>query len=182
MKLTRSIATSRGGFSLIELLIAIFILGIGIISIAAIFPAGISQQQRTADDIIGPIVAHNALTILRSRLTQDDFGLCEEFDTLYPQQWSPFLCELSLSATNVNPWPTICGDWMWRRPAIFESDHGDLLLRGSIDIFGESGGGLIAEQWYPISAPGIPYNREKYPNRWPRVYIRCTLRKLTEKR
>ena len=59
---------------------------------------------------------------------------------------------------------------MWRRPAIFESDHGDLLLRGSIDIFGESGDvngdGLIAEQWYPISAPGIPYNREKYPNRF----------------
>ena len=39
-------------------------MGIGIISIAAIFPAGISQQQRTADDIIGPIVAHNALTII----------------------------------------------------------------------------------------------------------------------
>ena len=45
-------------------------------------------------------------------------------------------------------------------------------LRGSIDIFGESGDvngdGLIAEQWYPISVPGfpgIPYNREKYPNR-----------------
>ena len=168
MKLTPSNRTFNGGFSLIELLIAIFIMGIGIISIAAIFPAGISQQQRTADDIIGPIVAHNALTILRSRLTQDDFGLCEEFDPPFnsddPKVWSPFLCEVSQSATNVNPWPTICGDWMWRRPAIFESDHGDLLLRGSIDIFGESGGGLIAEQWYPISVPGIPYNREKYPD------------------
>ena len=158
----------RRGFSLIELLIAIFILGIGIISIAAIFPAGISQQQRTVDDIIGPIAAHNALTLLRSRLEQEDFGLCEEFDPPYPidpnapKKWSPFLCEFSLSETNVNPWPTQCGDWMWRRPAIFESDHSDLLLRGSIDIFGESETGLLAEQWYPESVPGIPYNTERY--------------------
>ena len=52
------------GFSLIELLLAIFILGIGIISIAALLPAGIRQQQRAADDLIGPIVANNAMTLI----------------------------------------------------------------------------------------------------------------------
>ncbi len=159
----------RGAFSLIELLIAIFILGIGIISIAAIFPAGISQQQRTADDIIGPIVAHNAMTLLRSRLEQDDFGLCKEFDTIWPGVWNDDLCDgFSQSDTNLNPWPTICGDWMWRRPAIFESDHSDFMLRGTIDIFGEADTSidLIAEEWYSGPVPGIPYNREKYPNRF----------------
>jgi len=151
------------GFSLIELLIAIFILGIGIISIAAIFPAGISQQQRTADDIIGPIVAHNAMTLLRSRLEQEDFGLCEEFDSLSPKQWSPDLCEFTTFPQNVNPWPTICGDWMWRRPSIFESTFSDPMLQGAIDIFGTSGNGMISEQWYPEPVPGIPYNTAKYP-------------------
>ncbi|MBT4530807.1 MAG: prepilin-type N-terminal cleavage/methylation domain-containing protein, partial [Phycisphaerae bacterium] len=51
------------GFSLIELLLAIFILGIGVISIATLFPAGIAQQLKTTDDVIGPIVARNALSI-----------------------------------------------------------------------------------------------------------------------
>ena len=37
-------ASRRRGFSLIEVLLAVFILGIGVISIAALFPAGIAQQ------------------------------------------------------------------------------------------------------------------------------------------
>ena len=51
------------GFSLIELLLAIFILALGIISIAALFPAGISQQQKAADEVVGSIVAQNALRL-----------------------------------------------------------------------------------------------------------------------
>ncbi len=39
----------RRGFSLIELLMAIFILGIGLISIASLLPAGIVLQQRAED-------------------------------------------------------------------------------------------------------------------------------------
>ena len=36
---------NRRAFSLIELLLSIFILGLGMISIAALFPAGIVLQQ-----------------------------------------------------------------------------------------------------------------------------------------
>ena len=46
----------RRGFSLIEVLLAVFILGIGIISIGAIFPAGIVQQRQSLDDALGPVV------------------------------------------------------------------------------------------------------------------------------
>ena len=49
----------RRGFSLIELLLAIFILGVGIISVAAVFPAGIIQQRRTQDDVLGPVIAED---------------------------------------------------------------------------------------------------------------------------
>src|SRR4030095_6691224 len=55
-------------FSLIEVLLAIFILGVGVISIAALFPAGIAQQRASVDDIIGPTVANNALSLLRTKL------------------------------------------------------------------------------------------------------------------
>ncbi|MDP7070443.1 MAG: prepilin-type N-terminal cleavage/methylation domain-containing protein, partial [Phycisphaerales bacterium] len=64
----------KRGFSLIELLMAIFILGIGLISIAALFPAGVMLQQRAEDELNGPLVAAHALELLRSRLSSDDFG------------------------------------------------------------------------------------------------------------
>jgi len=175
------------GFSLIELLLAIFILGIGIISIATLFPAGIAQQQKTTDDVIGPIVARNAMTLLRSRLVQNDFGGAEPFE----EDWAPYLCRFSLTQNNINPWPTICGDWMWRRPGIVPEDYGtdgdqiSMSIRGAIDIFGTpftdviSGqGSSLTEDWTDrefvqgnlsgdgllVPVPGIPYNREKYPS------------------
>ncbi|HIB50912.1 MAG TPA: prepilin-type N-terminal cleavage/methylation domain-containing protein, partial [Phycisphaerales bacterium] len=129
------------GFSLIELLLAIFILGIGIISIATLFPAGIAQQQKTTDDVIGPIVARNAMTLLRSKLDQQDFAGAEDFEP----DWSPFLCEFSLTQASINPWPTICGDWMWRRPGIVDESYGEdqdinaQTVRGAIDIFATPG-------------------------------------------
>ena len=135
----------KRGFSLIEMLLAIFILGIGIISIATLFPAGIAQQQKSTDDIIGPIVARNAMTLIRSRVDQEDFGGAEAFDA----RWSPELCAFTLTDIgNINPWPTICGDWMWRRPTIIKDDFGEdddpiaVSQRGAIDFFAinDSGG------------------------------------------
>ena len=70
---------SPRGFSLIELLLSIFILGIGIISIAAVFPAGIIQQRKTQDDVMGPVVAEAAMAAIRTHLSQADFGTLEEF-------------------------------------------------------------------------------------------------------
>ena len=69
----------RRGFSLIELLMAIFILSLGIISIAALFPAGMVQQQQSVDDIMGPIVANSALSIVRSKVRPEYFGRFEDF-------------------------------------------------------------------------------------------------------
>src|SRR5262245_25735142 len=79
-----SFASSRRGirrraFSLIEVLLAIFILGVGVISIAALFPAGIAQQRQSVDDIMGPTVANNALSILRNKIRPEDFGSLDDF-------------------------------------------------------------------------------------------------------
>ncbi|MHC4101017.1 MAG: type IV pilus modification PilV family protein, partial [Planctomycetota bacterium] len=69
----------RNGFTLMEVLIAIFILGIGVIGIAALFPAGIAQQRSSVDDVLGPVVADNAMALLRARLEPGDFGTYEDF-------------------------------------------------------------------------------------------------------
>lgn len=103
------------GFSLVEVLMAIFILGIGVIAIAALFPAGIAQQQQSVDDIIGPIVANNAMSVIRSKVKPEDFGY-------------------QIGAPN--------GDFAWLRPGFYLADTslsiGVDVPAGSIDIFNDT--------------------------------------------
>lgn len=161
--MTRRSTSRRWGFSLIELLLAIFILGVGIISIAAVFPAGIILQRKAQDDVLGPAVAESALALIRSRLSQDDFGTFEEFgfpsaipfvNPNGPNSWL-------LGEGAWNRWLdrqdayTVRGDWPWMRPAMaavpvdFEFDpvdvdppevprewKGEGRIAGDVDIFG----------------------------------------------
>lgn len=55
---------SRPGFSLAELMIAIGILGIGMLMVAATFPVGIEQTRRATEDTMAPIVADEAWSML----------------------------------------------------------------------------------------------------------------------
>jgi hypothetical protein len=152
--MTRCAAQRRKAFSLTEVLLAIFIMGIGVIAIAALFPAGIAQQRRSVDDVIGPIVANNAVSVLRLKLDADDFGTFEDFGVAAPQR-------------------TIDGDWPWLRPGVARD--------GWYDVFSEtvSSGSLASEfaAGYAGAAPalyGIPYNMGKWPaapGRPPRVFI-----------
>ena len=102
MKTKRGNATR--GMSLVELMLAIGILGVGLICIAAVFPAGIRQTDEAVDDVMGPIVANNALSVIRSKVKPEMFGTREEVADL---------------ATGFEP-PTASGDWFWRRPALFD--------------------------------------------------------------
>ena len=105
----------RHGFSLVELLIAIFILGLGVLGIAALFPAGIAQQQQSADDVTGPIVANNAVALLRTKLRDEDFRY-DDYDPFDPTtDFYDFLKR---------------GDTPWQRPAYF-SDNVDNLMLGA---------------------------------------------------
>ena len=62
-------ARALRAFTLVEVLIAIGILGVGITMAAALFPTAIKQNQRSANDTIGMIVAKNALAVVKARLT-----------------------------------------------------------------------------------------------------------------
>lgn len=120
------------GFSLTEVLMAIFVLGIGILSIASLFPAGIAQQRQSVDDITGPIVADNALSMIRTRVQKDDFG-------------SPYWYQHNFD----EPVTGQLGDWDWRAP-VYAID-GDLNESG-IEIFVER----------PNFDQGVPYNTNKW--------------------
>lgn len=135
----RPVRSRRRGFSLIELLLAIFILGVGIISVAAVFPAGIIQQRRTQDDVLGPVIAESAIATIRSKITQSDFGTFEEFGIFGPGTFA------GLDLTFPNSWLdpsdayTQTGDWPWLRPSTAavptSASPGDRSYAGDIDVF-----------------------------------------------
>lgn len=116
------------GFSLVELLLAIFILGIGIISVAAVFPAGIALQRQTSDDTLGPMVANHAMGVLRSRLRQEDFGSFSEFNASVP----PYFVGPAGGGT---PILTVEGDWPWMRPGFLFDNPTTADDEGAVDVF-----------------------------------------------
>jgi len=160
----------RRAFSLVELLLAVFILGIGIIGISALFPAGIAQQRQANDDIMGPIVADHAMALLRLRLKPEWFGTMEEFNHIVRELTPnpPVGAEL---AQVVHTY-TVPGDWEWKRPGFLFADVVSTTAineLGAIDIFSayftslENGGTLpvisdakIATENITIDTTAIP--------------------------
>ena len=61
----------RAAFSLVEVMIAIGILGIGMTMIAAIFPAAIRENEISTNSTLGKIICENGLTLGRLALTAD---------------------------------------------------------------------------------------------------------------
>ncbi len=175
--LPRRFLRHRRGFSLAEMLLAIFILGIGVISVAAIFPAGISLQRQSNDDTIGPMVADSAMALLRSRLSQEDFGSFADFNANQP----PY----AIGPEGSLPILTIEGDWPWMRPGFVFDNPATPADEGTLDIFSqqltrEKFGVNVETQFgmagllkatelnagWPVSGTkvlwGIPYNPFRY--------------------
>jgi prepilin-type N-terminal cleavage/methylation domain-containing protein len=55
---------SPRGFSLVEVLLAIFILGIGMIMVASIFPVGANWTRQATEETVGQAISQNALTVI----------------------------------------------------------------------------------------------------------------------
>ena len=180
---------SNRAFTLVELIIAIFILGIGMISIASLFPAGIKQQEIAEDDVYGPLVARHAMELLRTRLKQEDFGCFEDFssDTLTVRDPIPINAAASQYISGTAYAPTIAKDWIWKRPGFVTVDDDRTYDRdeaGMYDIFSYYGTRRNTSRSYPDPVPfmissatlsdvsiastgnhrlyGIPYNRKIY--------------------
>ena len=179
---------NRRAFSLVELIIAIFILGIGMISIAALFPAGIKQQEIAEDDVYGPLVAKHAMELLRTRLKQEDFGSFEDFSSDTNTVRDPVPLQSSTNVGTLAVASTIANDWIWKRPGFVTADDDSSKgcdEAGMYDIFSYYGtrrntsrSYLPAPEPFMISSAtlsdvsiastgnhrlyGIPYNRRIY--------------------
>jgi len=73
----RRAAPGRGpvepnGFTLVEILIAIGLLGVGLLMAACLFPAGVQANVHSADDLLGTLICQNGLALAKARLNTTD--------------------------------------------------------------------------------------------------------------
>lgn len=73
----------RKGFSLIEVLIAIAILGVGLVMVATIFPVAATWTRQAAEETVASQVALNAVNIIKVKLNNNAFSW--QSDIYYPQ-------------------------------------------------------------------------------------------------
>ncbi len=79
---------SRRGISLMEILIGIMVLGIGVISLATLFPIGLLKMKRAVNDVRGTVLARSALSEVRIRnLLAPPFGPDAPYFSGYPSPW-----------------------------------------------------------------------------------------------
>jgi len=61
-------ARGRAGFTLVELMLAIGILGVGLVMIGTAFPSAMLENKQSMDDTMATLVGQNAVAIARTRL------------------------------------------------------------------------------------------------------------------
>jgi type II secretory pathway pseudopilin PulG len=60
------------GFSFVEVLFAVMILGVGFIMVAAIFPVALNQVQIGSDESVSAAVAWNAMTVIQEKFSEPE--------------------------------------------------------------------------------------------------------------
>jgi len=70
----RGPVAAGGGFSLVELMIAVGILGVGLIFSLALFTAAVKENASSANSSMGTLICKNALAVARVRLKNGSIG------------------------------------------------------------------------------------------------------------
>ncbi|MBX3355094.1 MAG: type II secretion system protein [Phycisphaeraceae bacterium] len=159
-------ALHRRGFTLVELIIAILVLGMGLVMLAAIFPAGIAQQQFSNDDVFGRVVADHAIAVIRSKVRQEDFGTFEQFylrDARSTGDGGSLELPYRSAGSSAGSAPNLfglAGDWGWKRPGFVFDNPNTPFNEARIDIFSWDATyrGLGAASFFPQqpTSPDFP--------------------------
>lgn len=88
---------SRSGITLVEILISILILGVGVISLATLFPIGLVRLRKAQQLTRGGFLVEGAIADLGNR------NLLSKNSFVDPTQ-SPWFQRVSINGTNYDPW------------------------------------------------------------------------------
>lgn len=73
---------SARAFSLVEVLLAISILGVGMAMVAALFPTALKETQTSVNNVLGSMITENGLTMYKTLATQANVGTVGTLGTL----------------------------------------------------------------------------------------------------
>jgi prepilin-type N-terminal cleavage/methylation domain-containing protein len=105
-----------GGFSLVEVMLAIGILAIGLAMTMSIFPAAVAQNEASFDTVLGNLIAENGLAIAETRLKGNS----------------------TLGATLANKTDAVDGSANYTRYPLGTADTADPAPRGRIRVLASS--------------------------------------------
>ena len=96
MKRPPSTAGRSGGFSLIEVLVAMFVLSIGAASVLSFFAAAASTHKRSVDRTHAALVAERVFSEVQGRYVvgKNADELTEELEKELPESWGSYRAEV----------------------------------------------------------------------------------------
>ncbi len=96
MKTPPSTAGRSGGFSLIEVLVAMFVLSIGAASVLSFFAAAASTHKRSVDRTHAALVAERVFSEVQGRYVvgKNADELTEELEKELPESWGAYRAEV----------------------------------------------------------------------------------------
>jgi prepilin-type N-terminal cleavage/methylation domain-containing protein len=114
----------RPGFTFIEVLFAVIILGVGLIMIAAMLPVAIKQGQDTRNDIQGKVLTESAFAMLKSVATDASIPQLNTTSGT-TDYWIQYLDANAVAATNVIAGDAVFGpDPRYAWMGLFRRDDG----------------------------------------------------------
>jgi prepilin-type N-terminal cleavage/methylation domain-containing protein len=97
----------RGGFTLIEIALAILVVSIGLLSVFSLFPSGMAANKHAIDDTYGAMFADEVFNGLRAVLSTNSFQNVDWSNVAIParssEKWG-FVNEQIVRANRLNDW------------------------------------------------------------------------------
>lgn len=163
--LIRFSKTDRSGISLTEILIGIMVLGIGVISLATLFPLGLLRMMRAVNSVRGTVTAENAWHETQAwNLLAPPFGPPANYFSRYPAVAAPWpnnFWQSSVPAITGSGLPVVIDPlWMIQNPTRTDrhrfgmTDMDNNSLPDAAIPYGE--GLLRTPGWFGPGADGAP--------------------------
>jgi hypothetical protein len=133
----------RAGYSFVEVMFAVVVLGVGFIMVAAIFPVAIQQSKTTSEEASAAATSRAAVLHLQSIATELTMPRTEQENDAKPAFVAPFN---NVTSPLVAPAPTVVGTGSW------EAVRGNMILntdrrRAWVPLYKRESGTSNAQVW-----------------------------------
>ncbi|MCG2711617.1 MAG: type II secretion system GspH family protein [Candidatus Omnitrophica bacterium] len=112
----KNAALKKNGFTLIEILIALMILGIGLVSVLAYLPTALDASKKAADITIAALVAQKYIEEIKSA-SINDITFADTFDTaevfINDSDFTGFYYRIDVSDTGASGTKDVTVDVRW---------------------------------------------------------------------